>query len=191
MPIQQTSRWSGLAAIGGGLLCAVYGSLLALRRPGVPGNYRDSGDLMPWIMAGLVLIVVGLVGLYFRQARRARGLGRTALVLAIVGMPFMAVGGLAMTRDGTVAGISGFTLFLPGYLAIIVSLLLFGIASLRTPALPLWAGVLLILTPVLLFLFNTEDARAWLMVPFGAAWVVLGYVIRSSADDERLPRGEA
>jgi hypothetical protein len=70
-------------------------------------------------------------------------------------------------------------------------MLLFGIASLRTRVLPLWAGVLLILTPVLLFLFNTEDARAWLMAAFGAAWIVLGYVIWTSTGDERLQGSEA
>ncbi len=44
-----------------------------------------------------------------------------------------------------------------------------------------------ILTPVVLFLFNTEDDRAWLLVPFGAAGVVLGYLLWSRTFDERQP----
>jgi len=82
------------------------------------------------------------------------------MALAVVGVSLMAAGGPAMARDGAVAGIPGFTLFAAGYVGMMMSLVLFGIAALRTRMLPRWASFLIILTPVLLFLFNTEDARA-------------------------------
>ncbi len=66
-------RWSGLAAMLAGGLWIMGGILLGLRPPGVLGGpERESGDITLWLGASLVLIAVGLVGLYLRQAARSR-----------------------------------------------------------------------------------------------------------------------
>jgi hypothetical protein len=65
----------------------------------------------------------------------------------------------------------------PGFLALVVGLLFSGVATLGATVLPRWAGVLFIVASLALLFFNTEDARAWLAVPFGAVWVVLGYIV--------------
>jgi len=168
MDIVQRIRWSGLAAMIGGLLCGVHGMLVVVHSS-ADGSY---------LIYGLVLIVVGLVGLNVQHAGRARRSGRAAVVLAIVGVALLAFGGIA-----------GWLFFALGFLAILGGLLLFGIAALRAGVLPRWASVLIFLTPILFYLFYSEDSRAWLLVPFGAAWVALGYLLWSGKYDERHPLG--
>jgi hypothetical protein len=135
-----------------------------------------SDDLAPWITAGLVLIVVGLVGLYLQHAGRAGVLGRVAVAVAVVGVVLLGA-----------SSVGGWWIFFAGFLAIVVGLLLFGIAVLFAEVFPWWVSTLLCLTATSLVLFNTEDARAWLLVPFGAAWVVLGYLLWSRRYDQ-LPK---
>src|SRR5687768_12183161 len=138
MALSQRIHWSGLVAMVGGVLCGVYGALLASRPPGIVGGpHRAGDDLELWIITGLVLIVVGVIGLDFQHAGRTGRLGRAAVLLAIVGVVLVLIGGIV-----------GWIAFISGYLTFIVSLLLFGVAFLRAGVLPRWASVLLLLTPL-------------------------------------------
>jgi hypothetical protein len=170
-------RWSGLAAILAGGLWIVGGILLGLRPPGMPGGpHRESGDVSLLLSASLVLIAVGLVGLHFRQAERAGRWGKTAFTLAVIGAVALFVG-LMVNLTGLIdAWIITVT---PGFLALVVGLLFSGVATLGATVLPRWAGVLFIVASLALLFFNTEDARAWLAVLFGVAWVALGYAVWS------------
>ena len=63
---------------------------------------------------------------------------------------------------------------IPGWLALIMGFLLLGSALLRARMVPRWAGVLLLLSALVLLGFNTEDVRVLLAVPLGLSWVVVG-----------------
>ncbi len=177
MSSQNLIRGSGLAAMLAGGLWIVGGILLGLRPPGVPGGpHRESGDVALLLVASLVLIAVGLVGLYLRQVEHSGRWGKMAFAVAVIGAVALFVG-LAVNFMGlTDAWVITVT---PGFLALVVGLLFSGVATLGANVLPRWASVLLIVASLALFFFNTEDARAWLAVPFGAVWVALGYTVWS------------
>lgn len=174
-------RWSGLATVLAGVLWIVGGILLGLRPPGASGGpYRESGDIALLLDAALMLIAVGLVGLYLRQAERSGRWGKTAFAVAVIGAVALFVG-LAVNLTGlTDAWVITVT---PGFLALVIGLLCSGMAILRANMWPRWAGVLLIIASLALLFFNTEDARVWLAAPFGVVWVVLGYTVWSDTGE--------
>lgn len=61
----------------------------------------------------------------------------------------------------------------------LLSFVLFGFTTFVTGVLPRGAAALLVLGALLLALFNFGDARIWLGVPFGLAWLWLGYALWS------------
>ena len=54
-----------------------------------------------------------------------------------------------------------------------------GVAALLRGVLPRWGAIVLIVRSLLLVVFNTEGLRAWFGVPYGAAWIVVGYLLFS------------
>ena len=102
---------------------------------------------------------------YGRLGRRlGRGLGRVGFGLALLGI-FVIVG----------SGPSG-TVGIIGVVVLMVASLLVGVAALLTSVLPRWGAIVLIVGSLTFFLFDTETARAWCAVPYGVAWVALGYL---------------
>ncbi len=77
---------------------------------------------------------------------------------------------------------------IPGFLAVIAGLLLLGVAVLRAGALPRWAGVLLIVGALAMLGFNDHNWQALMAVPFGVAWVAVGYALWSSEPARRPAR---
>ena len=71
-----------------------------------------------------------------------------------------------------------------GAFLVVSGLVLFGVAALQARVVPPAPALLLIGGALALLLFNTEDWRAWLAVPFGAAWVWLGYVLASGGGSQ-------
>ena len=169
------NKLSGLAALLGGLAWAAWGGLLALRPAGVPGRpHRDGDGLEIYLVTGVVLITVGLVGFYFRQARRFEGRGKVPFVIGIAGSLIM-VGGWGLTFASEQFWMVGML----GYFALFIGMLLAGLRLLVGTDSTRWTGALLIAASLALITFNTEDWRAWLAVPFGLAWVLLGYTLWS------------
>ena len=76
----------------------------------------------------------------------------------------------------------------PGLLALVVGFLLAGIAILRSGVLPRWVAVLVIVGALAMLVVNEQTARVLLMIPFGVAWVAVGYVLWSGAG---APTGRA
>jgi hypothetical protein len=58
-----------------------------------------------------------------------------------------------------------------------VGSLLVGAATLVTNALPRWGAITLMAGPLTFFLFNTETAQVWFALPYGAAWIAVGYLL--------------
>jgi hypothetical protein len=147
--------WTSVMAIVGGLLFIV--ASLALLRQGSPLPYRDAAVTQYAAWIGAVLIALGPLRVIATAPSAGPGpslgfaLGLVFALLIVGPWPVVAV------------GLYGFALVL----------FLFGLWRLAVDG-PLW--LLVLAGAAAMSLFNTEDARAWLLVPFGLAWIILGLV---------------
>ena len=170
-------RWSGLAALVGGALWMVVfvahawgaGSGPAEGPPLV--SFRGLG--LPGLLA-LLLIGLGFVGLD-RPSWRGDGggygrLGRVGFDL--VGLAVFVVFVSSSSRN---IGLIGAFLLIAGSLMV-------GVAALRTGLLPRWGAAALVVGSLAFLLFDTEGLRAWFGVPYGAAWVAVGYLMWTGGD---------
>jgi hypothetical protein len=192
-------RWSGLAALVGGVLLIgeniaefiFYGdqpeSVVALTNAWV--------ILSVLALVGVVLIFLGLVGLYARQAEQTGTLGLVAFLVAFTGTAMLfgfawagafVVPDLAEAvpdfLDAPDAGILmvgvllTFGLFALGWL-------LFGLASLQTKMLPRGSAVLLMVGAVLAFVLLFFELPFFIVV-FGAALAWMGYALWAGAGEQ-------
>lgn len=192
-------RWTGLAAIAGGLMFAGI-------QPIHPPDYLPSVTTGTWAafmyvkLAMCLFFLVGIAGLYSRQADHAGWLGFAGFVLLTVTwflqsafifaegfiLPVLAeaapqyvesfltlANGTKPTMDigaaSALYGIAGLFYMLGG--------LLFGIATVRAGVLPRWAAVLLavaaVLTPAAALVPHELQRLAGIPVGLAIAW--LGY----------------
>ena len=187
-------RWSGLSALVGGALMIASDVINAVLFPGEQGSQVMLSST--WFivqilgLVALVLITLGLVGLYVCQAQQAGSLGLIAFVIAFAGLlmvfglswgePFLgplvaeqAPGLLSAEPSGALAvgSILSLVLFALGWL-------LFGLASLRAGMLPRGAAVLLIVGALISFVLTSLDLPLWSVV-LGAALIWMGYALWS------------
>jgi hypothetical protein len=164
-------RLSGGTLIASSLLILVSSILNAVLFPGHNATPQQELSL-PWllttwmILIGSLLFVIGLPGMYLRQAGRAGVLGLVGFILLffsillqgaafstlqVIVLPF-----LAQAAPKLIAGNSGpigvFLLLLVTGLMEIVGTILLGIATMRAHVFPRWAGVLLIVAGIALLL---------------------------------------
>lgn len=182
-------RWSGLAAMLGGVLWALWyvgASLVG------GGGYEAYNRLMPFV---LLLLAVGLLGFHSVQEGRHGWVGRIGFVVALVGLVVMIGGNVAefwaFTEEAYGPGTlrdSAWMVFGLGTFAFYVGTVLFGIGTLRARVLPRSGTLfLLIWFPLgfavsgLLQLIGVPEALAFsgLTVLVGVGWVVLGYALWS------------
>lgn len=162
-------RLSGLAAMLGGVLWIAIIVTLASRPPGIPGRHREVNDLLAEILFALLLIVGGLAGAHTRQFSHSRWWGLPGVVAIVSAVLFFSLSQLA--------GIWQFDVFFIGYVLLILGSVLSGGVMLAGRALPRWATPFLIVGSLVLLGFNSDDARAYLALPFGAAAIVLGFAL--------------
>lgn len=184
-------NWSGLAAILGGMLWMVGAVLTASKPRGCIGDectfrpMRDSGPLVAVLFfLAVLLLAVGVAGLVIRvrNARRFGRLGRMGLVASGVGVAVVIISSLAQAvLFGGDFPLMPF-LVIPGGLAVVVGFLLLGIAILRARVLPRWTGVLLIVGSLAMLGCNDQNAQVLMAIPFGVAWVAVGYVLWTGKD---------
>lgn len=192
-------RWSGLAALVGGGLLAILSILEFILFGGQPGSAAVMSGAwivveVSWILAA-VLIILGLAGLYGRQAERAGSLGLIGFLLAVTGTvmasgvdwsaafvgPWLARIGSPEILDAEPSG-SMLAGFLLSYGLWVLGWLLFGLASLRAGVLPRGPALLLIVGAVLAFAMGVLEIPFELVV-FGAAVAWMGYALWSGAGE--------
>jgi len=157
----------------------------------LPGrSARDYGDLVPVLAAAVLLIAAGVAALVARaqSAGRFGRLGRWGLTIGAAGAALLAT---SLVVQGLFFG-GDFPLMpafvLPGGLALAGGFLLFAAAVLRV--VPRWAGALLVTGAVALVGVNDQDERILLAVPFGAAWMAVGYALWAGKGQRSIPPPE-
>lgn len=175
----------------GGALLVVSALVIASMPRGCIGDecayrpMRDAGIAGALLMLALLLIVVGAAGLVIRarNAGRFGALGKTGAVLGAVGVALPVIGSLiqSVLFDGDYPLMPYFVI--PGVLALVVGFVLLGIAILRARVLPRWTAVLLIVGTLAMLGFNDQNAQALMAIPFGIAWMAVGYTLWSGKDE--------
>ncbi len=182
-----TVRWGGLAAMLGGALSVVVAVVIASMPRGCIGDecayrqMRGAGIAGALLMLALLLMMVGAAGLVIRarNAGRFGKLGKAGAVVGAVGVALPVVGSLVqgILYDGDYPLMPYFVI--PGVLALVVGFALLGIAVLRARVLPRWVAALLVLGSLAMLGFNDQNAQALMAIPFGIAWISVGYALWS------------
>jgi hypothetical protein len=192
-------RWSGLAAIAAGALLAVA-ALLDLTYFGPERRFSEVVQTGSYLfqqvlyLLGVMLLLVGLVGLYASHSQAAGALGLVGFLVAFAGTVLVAGFLWASTfiAPALAAEVPEFLdagappgLFLT-FITFAVGWLLFGIATLRARVYPRWAAILLIVGAVIAILplpFTT------IVLSVAVAW--LGFHLftgRDAAEAQASPR---
>jgi hypothetical protein len=198
-------RWSGLAAVLGGVLWVLLVPLITLTYPGRTGwasvetifslAWEDYNKLLPIV---LLLLLVGLTGLTAKHGRRSGSLGRVGLVVALFGLGLMLLGNVGEfwiaggIRVGmTSAALVGWMSYSLGYLLLSIGLVLLGIAALRKKLLPYGNAVPLTLGlrgfPIFFTVTSGVTLGMVLATLFGLGWILLGYSLWSQRGTAAQP----
>ena len=119
--------------------------------------------------------------------RRFGRAGKAGVLIGAVGAALLVIVGLiqAIFFGGDFVLMPYFVI--PGLLALVVGFMLLGVAILRAGVLPCWVAVLIIVGALGMLGANEQTARVLLMIPFGVAWVAVGYVLWSGVG---VPAGQ-
>jgi drug/metabolite transporter (DMT)-like permease len=185
-------RWSGLAAMLGGVLWALWGGVEQSSGWGQPGTtayerYELVNRLLPF---ALLPVVVGFIGLHVAQRRSYGQLGTAGFVTVLVGLMLVTAGNVGefwVFSDQSYVGAgrnASWALFLIGHLVLAIGTLSFGIATVRAKVFPREVAIL----------FTAMGVGV--VVPFLGAvifaipFVWLGYLLWSSkyGEAEQPPR---
>jgi hypothetical protein len=194
-------RWSGLAALVGGVLIAVLDVAESVISGGQPESVIAGTTALIIVriafLVPILLILLGLVGLYARQAEQAGSLGLIAFLVAFSGTvmvfglqwsgaflwPWLAdVAPELLDTEPTTLLVAAFML---GFVLLALGWLLFGLASLQARVLPRGAAVLLMVGAALLFVLIIIDVPGSGIV-FGVALLWMGYALWSEAGQPAL-----
>ena len=197
MSSRRLIRWSGLAAMLGGLLWMVLGALAGMTGGSTKVLGLTEGAYCRMFTVSLLLVTAGLAGLYARQAGRFGRLGAAGFVLAFIGLALMVLGiviewwisdlmfadvPLGEFKPGTHAG---WGIFGVGFCVLAVGLVLVGIATIQAKALPRWSRALPLVIGLLpasgfLVALSIGEWGFGLILPSpGLGWMLLGHVLWS------------
>ncbi len=165
-------RWSGLAAILGGVFWVVWSLLYRVTFEAAGGSFADV-----LLLLAALLTLAGLVGLHALQGGTYGSIGRAGFYTTTVGLLAQALAALLLLMDFEVLWLVAPV----GSLIVLVGLVLYGAATLQAGVLPTWCGLGLIVVPPIAFYLNSKVFYGSLAL-FGVLWVALGYVLWSWRD---------
>lgn len=217
---QSLIRWSGIAAIAGGL---IFAGIQPIHPPDELASVTTSlwAIIISLKLAMCLFFLIGFAGIYARQADKAGWLGFAGFALLTVSfflqtgfvfveifvLPIIAapVPGFIDSYLGVVNGHPGamnIGALVPTYAVLgvcyLLGGLLFGIATVRAHVLPRWPAILLafaaVITPAAALLPHALQRYA--AVPMGIAMIWLGYTLwserrRNTAADASASAGSA
>ncbi len=170
------TRWSGMAAMLGGLF---WIATLAITATKPEDSRRGPEGFIVLLLVGLLLIGVGVVGIYFRQRHHAGWLGTWSAALALVGLAVTILGRVAVDANLVPALVFQF-----GLLLFVLGMVLFVVSMFMANVLPRAAAWLLVISMLAFAVFNFGDERIWMGTLFGAAWIWLGYALWSGPPEQ-------
>jgi hypothetical protein len=188
MSSSELIRWSGLAAVAGGVSLAIA-EVVALSffgydfsRTATTGTYALYSVL---VMITGVLLPLGLVGLYVRQLEASGPLGLVGFVVAFIGTVLVAgffwssafVAPILAVEAPQLLAVSSLPGFFRSFIVFGLGWLLFGVATLRAGVYPRGAVVLLIVGAVLIVI-----RLPLISVVLDAAVAWMGYVLFTGRD---------
>jgi hypothetical protein len=172
--VSGTRKLALAAMAGGGLL--VIGNALLLADPDARG--LESGADYPTVavvVAGALLVTLGLVGVHRAQRTSYGTLGLIAFLLTLVAQlataAYLVTVNEAPILVALVASVIGFPLLTA--------------AIVRDPALPRWSGYLAFIAVVGMLIVGDADLG---FATAGVVWLVLGYALRASGEPDLVPR---
>jgi hypothetical protein len=193
-------RWGGWAGIIGGLLWALFPLATVLvdmsnTQPGSLNHLAAAG--VYWLMAvlPLLLLLIGLAGLRALSSGAYGRLANVGFLVSFLALALMFIGNAVEIASLTFSGSEsslGHSIFLIGFLVLLVGSILLGIAIVRTrrdPSSrvggPLLVGALplgIVLAVALGAIAPRTDLGFWaaITVPYGVAWLLLGYALMSA-----------
>lgn len=193
-------RWGGTAGMVGGLLWVLFPLSTALvsledAQPGTLAYFATAASY--WLMGvlPLLLLLVGLTGLRALSSGAYGRLGKVGVSVSFVALALMFVGNgwemATITFRGSESDV-GHSVFLIGFLVLLVGSVLLGAALIKARRDPLsrLGGLLFVLALPLGILLAVvggavapgTDIGFWaqITVPYGIAWMLLGYALSSS-----------
>ncbi len=135
-------RWSGLLLIAGAALLGI--AILRISLHPVVNQLFTSGISLVFLISS-ILLLLSFPGMYLRQANSAGWLGLAGFVLLQIGiliLVVMASTPLLYPEIKTPSG-ENIVVFLLG-IALVIGLLLTGIATIQAKVFPLWSGILIL-----------------------------------------------
>lgn len=186
----RTGQWSGAALMLGGALWVASAILHAQQPIGCvggecyqPGRSMREGSPLggALTLVAVLLLAAGVLGLVrrIRATGRFGRIGRVGLIASAAGVLTIIVALLIQSIffGGDFWAMPYFVI--PAGLAVVVGVVLLGVAILRSGVLPRWAAALLILGTLNMLGMNEQNTQVLMAIPFGAAWAVVGYVLWS------------
>lgn len=201
MSTSNLNRWGGLAAIVGGVLLIILDFAEFILFGNLP--ISEAAATGSWIIVeglyfvAVVLITLGLVGLYAFQFHQAGTLGLVAFVITFIGGMMTAgstwsevffgswLAGAApelMDADPSGTLVAGIIL---SYLLFALGWFLFGLDSLRVGVFPRGSVILVMIGAVLFLVLGILDIP-FISVVFGVAITWMGYSLWSSSGEAIL-----
>ena len=196
-------RWSGLAALLGGVLWVIVPVVFLISFGDQPESVKAITSTWTIVFAfdllASVLIFLGLVGLYARQVEETGVLGLIAFLIAFTGTAMMFSESwvlnfvVPMLAEATPELVGLAVTALPGTLMVGLMLtfglfglgwLLFGLVSLQAGVLPRGAAILLMVGAVLVTVLFLTIELPFGFVVFGAALAWMGYALWSGAGEQ-------
>jgi hypothetical protein len=141
---------------------------------------RETGALGGILtLLSVLLLAVGAVGLVtlVRRSGHFGKAGKAGIFIGAIGAALLVIATVIQASffGGDFPLMPHFVI--PGLLALVVGFVLVGIAILRAGVLPRWVAVLIIVGALAMLAAKEQTARVLLMIPFGVAWVAVGYVL--------------